>query len=274
MTKPHFTLPFVPDEPTAAEQRAFLAALRGNLAAAYVPVADREGIGTLGEKRLHAVTKSFLCDNTALHEVKLGGGTKFTADVLTNNTIYEVQTSSFRPLQARLDYYFAHTSFDICVVKPIPKVRWLRWMEPDTGEISNRRRVPRAGDVRDFLSEVYYVIPYLTDPRFSVKLLFMEVEDFKWRSGKSRDGKHWGAERYERIPLNLLGTATFRTSDDYKCFLPDTDALPSPFTAPEYAKATGVAGRATYGTIRALCAMNLIVQTGMRGRAMEFERVE
>ena len=275
MTKPHLSLTVVPDAPTPAETAAFLAALRDNLATGYVPVAERGegGIGTLGEKRLHAVMKSFCSAEPATHEVKLGGGTRYTADVLSDNVIYEIQTGSFRPLPPRLNYYLEHTPCDIVVVKPIPKLRWMRWMEPDTGELSTRRRVPRAGDIRDFLSEVYYLIPYLPLPRFSVRLVFLEVEDFKWRNGKSRDGKHYGAERYERIPLSLLGTKTFRTPADYRVFLPDTDLLPGAFTAPEYAIITGINGRATYGTLRALCAMGLLAQTDMRGRAMVFERI-
>ena len=81
-----------------------------------------EGIGTLGEKRLHAVIKQYLCADHDLHEVGVRD-TGFVADVRIGNDIYEVQTGAFYPMKKKIAHYMEHTEYTVTVVHPISAKR-------------------------------------------------------------------------------------------------------------------------------------------------------
>lgn len=60
------------------------------------------GIGTLAEKTVHSVLKSYYSPDTLNHEVKIGG---FVADIYTGNEILEIQTRNFDKLRRKLTAY-------------------------------------------------------------------------------------------------------------------------------------------------------------------------
>ena len=67
-----------------------------------IRVAD-SGIGTLGEKRLHAVIKRYICEDTDCHEVGVKDR-RFVSDIRIGNEIYEVQTGDFYPMKQKIAY--------------------------------------------------------------------------------------------------------------------------------------------------------------------------
>ena len=87
--------------------------------------------------------------------------------------------------------------------------------------------------------------------------------------GWSRDRKR-GSNRYERIPLDLLGEEEFTSPTDFARLLPQ--ALPSPFTVKDFSRAVGLRGRKAYSAVHALQALGLIEQTENIGRSMGFIR--
>ncbi len=230
-------------------------------------------IGTLQEKRLHAAIKTYLCPDEACHERAVGDllldpengkQRRMVADILVDGEIFEVQTGGFYPLRAKVAWYLAHTTCRVTVVHPIGAVRYLSWIDPSDGSILSRRKVSKRGRVRDVARELYWLSEFIGDPRFSVRLLLIELEEYRMADGWSRDGKR-GSSRYERFPTALLGDVTLATPEDYAtCFLPaaltavDETGSPLPFTAADYARATGIRGKATYSMLRILAGLGLI----------------
>ena len=231
-------------------------------------------IGTLREKRLHAAVKLYLCPDETCHERPVAdlraeddfGGKirRMVADILTDGHIMEVQTGGFFPLKPKIEWYLTHTPCRVTVVHPIPAVKYLSWIDPADGSILSRHKSPKRGRVRDAAKELYWLSDFIGDPRLSVRLLLLEVEEYRLADGWSRDGKR-GSNRYERFPTELLGDVTLSTPADYaRYFLPA--ALTSPdgegscpvFTAASYAKATGIRGKATYSTIHLLERLGLV----------------
>ncbi len=227
-------------------------------------VAD-SGIGTLGEKRLHAMIKRFLCEDTDFHEVGLQN-TRFVSDVRIGNDIYEVQTGSFFPMRKKIDHYLTKTDCTVTVVHPIPAVRWMSWVNPRTLEISPRRKVSRHGRVEDLLPQLYYFSEHLGNPRLRFSVLLLEVHDFRVLSS-SRNPKK-GTHRYERIPLSLLGEADFFSANDFRLLIPE--GLSSPFTVKQFSDLSKIRGRDAYSAVRALVALGLIRQSDPIGRSMAF----
>ena len=58
---------------------------------------EKKGIGTLGEKTLHAVLKHYFEPDSSFHEIRCG---TFFADIFNAEGITEIQTRSFNTPQA------------------------------------------------------------------------------------------------------------------------------------------------------------------------------
>ena len=140
---------------------------------------SQEGIGTYQEKQLHALLKDFYCPERAFQEVRLTdellcgkytdltdaatrrAADRYVADILSEQgEIIEIQTSGFYPLAKKLHFYLCSTDFRVTVVHPVAAVKWMRWMNADTGELSERRRSPKRGGVKDVARELYWLLPY------------------------------------------------------------------------------------------------------------------
>lgn len=240
------------------------------------PAQGYAGIGTLREKRLHMAVKRYLSPDPAGQEVpvrELGGaGTARdrVADVrLPDGHIFEVQTGGFYPLRRKIGLYMAHTDSPVTVVHPLPYRKYLSWIDPADGQILSRRRSPRRADVRSVARELYWLSDWIGDPRLTVCLLFLEIEEFRMKDGWGRDGKR-GSNRYERIPTALCGRVELCSPADYAAyFLPPEAAIPPDgrFTAAGYARLTGIRGRATYGLLHLSEKLGLIREDGTAGRS-------
>ena len=250
---------------------------------------DEPHIGTLREKRLHAAIKLYLCPDENCHERPVadlmaedgGGGlsvsakkSRMVADILVGDHILEVQTGGFFPLKEKISRYLTHTPCRVTVIHPIPAVKYLSWINPEDGSIISRNRSPKRGRVKDVAKELYWLSEFIGDPRFSLRLLLLELEEYRMADGWGRDGKR-GSNRYERFPTALLGDVTLSTPADYAAyFLPDSLTIPDTegrcpvFTAAAYTKATGIRGRAAYGVIHLLEKLGLIRESEEKvGRA-------
>ncbi len=229
------------------------------------------GIGTLAEKRLHAVIKRYLCEDEDCHEVGVLN-TRYVSDVRIGNEVFEVQTGSFFPMKKKIAHYLEQTDCTVTVVHPIPVHRWVSWIDPQTSEITSRSRVIKRGRLQDLLPELYHLLPHLGNPRLRFRVLLIEAEDFRLLNGKrSRDRKK-GSDRYERIPLSLLDDITFHAPADFRSLIPD--ALPQHFTVKDFSTLTKIRGRNAYSAVRSLAALGLFRAADPIGRSMGWERVE
>ena len=229
-----------------------------------------DGIGTMREKRMHAVIKQYLCEDESCHEVAVGN-TRFVSDVRIGSDAYEVQTGAFYPMQKKIAYYMERTDLTVTVVHPISVLRWMCWIDPETKEITPRKRVGAHEHPADLLPELYCLLPYLQNPRLKFRLLLLETQDFRMLDGWSKDRKK-GASRYERVPISLIGEEEFLTPSDFLSLLPACD-LPERFTVKQFSALTKLHGRNAYSAVRVLCALGLLKQTDPVGRSMAFCRL-
>ena len=226
-----------------------------------------EGIGTLGEKRMHAIIKRYLAEDHAHHEVGVLD-TGYVSDVRIGNDIYEVQTGAFYPMKKKIAHYIENTDCTVTVVHPISVTRWVTWVDAKTGEVTPRKKSPKRERTIHLLPELYCLLPYLGNERLRFRLLMIEEEDFRTLSGR-KDNRKRGARLYERMPLALLGEIEFSSPNDFAVFLPNN--LPSPFTVKDFSQKTGLRGRDAYSAVHVLEKLGLITKTEPIGRAMAFE---
>lgn len=234
------------------------------------PNTGDSGIGTLGEKRMHAVIKRFLCNDESCHEVKLEG-TRFVSDVRIGNHVFEVQTGDFYPMRKKIDHYLNRTDCTVTVIHPIAVKRWISWVDPETMEVQPRRRVGSREKSVDLLVQLAALEPFLKHPRLHFRLLLLETYDFRLLDGRSPDRKKHSTH-YERIPLSLLGDLSFNSPADFRSLIPET--LPSPFTAKLFSKHAGLQSRDAYQAVRALAALELVTPSDPIGRARAWKTAD
>ncbi len=222
------------------------------------------GIGTLGEKTLHAVLKRYFEPDTARHEVKLGS---YVADIVNETGIIEVQTRQFDKLRGKLEYFLAQQ--DVTVVYPIAATKWLLWVDPLTGEVTARRRSPKRGTPCEVFYELYKIKPLLTHPRLRLRLMLLNLEEYRYLNGWSQNKKR-GSSRCDRIPIEPVGEVVIHCPADYALLLPEQ--LPAAFTTKDFAKAARLSPKASQAAVNVLCSVGSIVRVGKQDRSYLYER--
>ena len=158
---------------------------------------EKNGIGTLGEKTLHAVLKHYFEPDTSKHEIKVGS---FVADIVTNCNIIEIQTRAFEKLRKKLTEFLEISP--VTLVYPIPKIKWLSWIDLQTGETTAKRKSPRQGRIFDIILELCKIKPLFCCTNFRLCIVFIDMEEYRYLNGWSKDKKK-GSSRCDRIPVDL-----------------------------------------------------------------------
>ena len=244
-----------------------------------------DGIGTLAEKRMHAILKNFVCADTACHEIpvlatlpeqKREAATnkksmRYVADVLRGSNIWEIQTGSFYPLREKIAWYMQHTPYVVTVIAPVPYRKYINWIDPETGAVQKRSAKPHVTKPTAMADELYWLREHLQNPRLRFELLLLEVEEYRLLDGYGKERKA-RASKYEKIPTALCGTVTLEKPEDFRMFLPQT--LPAQFTAAQYAKASGIRGRYSYYALHMVVGAGLLAEGEKIGRAQSWVRAK
>lgn len=221
-----------------------------------------KGIGTLSEKTVHAILKYYYGPQEAMQEVPIE---KCVADVFTGSEIFEIQTRSFDRLRAKLERFLP--LYPVTVVYPIPYVKWLCWIDEQTGEISRRRRSPKKGSPYMVFPELYRIKPFLTDPNLHVRLMLMDMEEYRLLNGWSRDRKR-GSTRFDRLPVRLEEEVVLDSPRDYLQFLPLE--LPESFTSRDLAAASHMQVSLSGTVLGILLELGVVERTGREGRCYQY----
>lgn len=142
------------------------------------------GIGTLKEKTVHAVFKDYYAPRPDMKEVPVDG---YVADIFTGEEIIEVQTGNFHKMRNKLACFLPN--YPVTIVYPIPKIKYLCWMDEETGECSKPRKSTVNGSVYRAFYELYKIKQYLSSPNLRFCFPLMEVEEYRLLNGWSRDRK-------------------------------------------------------------------------------------
>ena len=184
------------------------------------------GIGTYGEKTIHSVLKNYYSPDFENQEIKIGS---FVADIYTGNEIIEIQTRNFNKLRRKLDAFLSLAP--VTIIYPIPYIKWLRWVNPQTGEISPPRKSPKLGTPYAIFPELYRIKEYLLHPNLRLKIVLMNLEEYRFLDGWSHDKKK-GASRCDRLPTELIREVSIDQCSDYQQLIPE--GLSQEFTSKDF----------------------------------------
>lgn len=247
-------------EATEAEIRRFDEACANVM---YENAAKEGGIGTLGEKTLHAVLKRFYEPDESCREIKTGS---FYADIKKDDKIIEIQTRAFDKLRKKLDFFLRDN--DVTVVYPVAAVKSIAWID-EKGNVSKKRKSGKKGTLHDIYGELYKIRPQLNCDRLHLRIVLLDITEYRNLDGWSYDKKR-GSTRYERIPNKLIGQHYIESLEEYLDFIPD--GLSEPFTVKDFAKKAKITEYRASTALNILNTVNAVTRVGKRKQAYLYER--
>ena len=217
----------------------------------------RQGIGTLGEKTVHAVLKEYYGGGDESKEIKVGG---FVADCVCEDGVVEIQTRQLYRLDRKLA-----ALLPVCRVKvvfPIEKDKTIITVDEDSGELISRRRSPKHVTVYHAIAQLYGIRQHLADDNLTVRLPVLSVEEF--RSANKKRGR---TAKLDRVPTAMSDEIVLARPEDYAAlFTP----LPDAFTSAELAKNCHIDRESARRVIGVLKQLQLVTESGRRGRSKLF----
>ena len=218
----------------------------------------RSGIGTLSEKTVHAILKNYYEPDEEKQEIPIEN---YVADIFSDGGIMEIQTRQFNKMRNKLSAFLP--LYPVTIVYPIPREKWIIWIDEESGELSRKRKSPAKGNVYLAFIELYKIKMYLKNPNLRVKLVLMDMEEYKLLNGWSRDKKR-GSSRYDRIPTELVEEVDITRIEDYMQFVPYD--LEEEFTSKEFAKAAHIPVKLAQTVLNILYHIGTVTRTGKKGR--------
>ena len=218
----------------------------------------RSGIGTLSEKTVHAILKNYYEPDEEKQEIPIEN---YVADIFSDGEIMEIQTRQFNKMRNKLSAFLP--LYPVTIVYPIPREKWIIWIDEESGELSQKRKSPAKGNVYLAFIELYKIKMYLKNPNLRVKLVLMDMEEYKLLNGWSRDKKK-GSSRYDRIPTELVEEVDITRIEDYMQFVPYD--LEEEFTSKEFAKVAHIPVRLAQTVLNILYDLGTVTRTGKKGR--------
>ncbi len=227
---------------------------------------QRLGIGTLAEKSLHAILKNYYEPDEDRQEIPIEN---YVADIFADGEIIEIQTRQFDKMRGKLAAFLP--LYPVTIVYPIPHEKWLIWIDEESGSLSKKRKSPRKGNPYLVFPELYKIKAYLKDPNLRLRLVLLDVEEYKLLNGWSKDRKK-GASRYDRIPTELVREIALDCPQDFLQFVPFE--LEGAFTSKEFAAAARIPLALAQTVLNILYHLEAVARVGKRGRLYLYEAKE
>lgn len=223
------------------------------------------GIGTLGEKTLHAILKNYFEPVEDNHEIRIG---HFIADIAGENGIIEIQTRQFNNLRKKLEAFLSFT--DVTIVYPIAQVKWLVWIDQHTGETTKKRKSPKSGKPYDIFFELYKIKSFLQNPKLHFCIVMLDIVEYRSLNGWSEDKKK-GSVRYDRMPTDIIDEIYISGPGEFDKLIPE--GLGKQFTSKEFMKSSNLSLSVSQTALNVLNSVGAVTRIGKQGNRYLYEKV-
>lgn len=224
---------------------------------------QRLGIGTLSEKTVHAILKNYYQPDEDKQEIPIEN---YVADIYADGEIIEIQTRQFNKMRDKLTVFLP--LYPVTIVYPIPREKWLIWIDEESGELSKKRKSPAKGNPYIAFIELYKIKMFLKNPNLRLKLVLLDMEEYRLLNGWSRDKKK-GSSRYDRIPTKLVEEIEISCLQDYMQFIPYD--LPDDFTAREFAQSAHIPVHLAQTVLNILFHVGMVKRVGKKGNSYLYQ---
>lgn len=220
---------------------------------------QRPGIGTLAEKTVHAVLKNYYEPREEKQEVPLAG---YVADIFTGEEVIEIQTRQLFKMREKLSVFLA--LYPVTIVHPIPREKWIIWVDQDSGNLSPRRKSPLKGSPYTAFTELYGIKKFLNQKNLRLRLALLDMEEYKLLKSPG-GGRKKGAASCDRIPIEFVREVAVDSREDYLQFVPPP-LKECAFTSREFAQAAGIKTSLAQTVLHVLHYVGAVDRVGKKGR--------
>jgi len=155
------------------------------------------GIGTLGEKSLHASLKSWYQQDGDQVEEKVDG---YHIDIKRGPLLIEIQSKNFSAIKKKLSALLP--SHPILLAHPIASSKWILKFDKH-GKLIGKRKSPKKGRVEDIFLELIRLPSLAIDSNLSFDILLVDVEEHWIDDGQgSWRRKKWSIQDRKLIKVN------------------------------------------------------------------------
>lgn len=212
------------------------------------------GIGIINETSVHAFLKDHIDHDKSHQEVKIG---RCIADVANEKGIFEIQTRGFYRIRAKLGYLLKE--YPVTLVFPVTARKTLYWIDPNTGDCSRGRKSPKQATVCEIWRELPGIVDLLEQPGFSVRLIFLESEEYRALDGFGVQ-KKYRASHIDRCPLKILSELQLHTTADLSLLFPEILKEQDEFTSLDFSKAGHIPRKAAQEALRILNSYDIVTR--------------
>lgn len=228
----------------------------------------RAGIGTYGEKTVHAVLKNYFEPFQNSHEQKIGG---YVADIIGESGIIEIQTAGFDKLRKKLEAFLAVSC--VTVVYPAISEKWIISVNPETGETGKKRKSPHKGSIYDVFPELYKIKRFLSHENFKLCIVMLDADEYRFPPEKTglKRGRRKGYIRYDRVPCALTDEIYIEGKSGWKYFIPA--GLEDGFTSSVFAKKAKITESSARLVLNILTETGTVLRVGKTGNSFVYNIV-
>jgi hypothetical protein len=227
--------------------------------------ADRNRIGSLKEKSLHAALKKWFMQPGDLQEQKIDG---YIIDIVRGDLLIEIQTRSFSSIKNKLRILLE--KHPLLLVYPIAQEKWIVRLSPEAGHPSTRRKSPKHGRIEQLFNELLPIPDLISHPNFNIEILFIRKEEI-WQDDGQGSWRRKGVSIVDHVLIDVLDRVLLRAPEDFRQMLPTS--LSGTFTNRDLAIALGIQPRLAQKMTYCLRAMGIITLERKIGRTFQYRRL-
>lgn len=221
-------------------------------------------IGLLNEKSLHADLKKWIAEQDDLQEVKIDG---YVIDLVREQKLIEIQTSNFSAFKKKIKKLAE--KYEIEIVYPIPKIKWIVKLPSDRNNKTNRRKSPKQGDIYNLFDVLVNFPKMLNKENIKLRVLLVREEEIRsFDPQKAWRKRHWIT--VERKLLLVDEQYFFSEPDDLYRLMPNN--LPRKFTTTDLSSCLNRSLRLSQKIAYCFKKMGLIQVVGKQGNSLVYCR--
>lgn len=223
-----------------------------------------KGIGTKGERTVHAVLKNYFEPYQDCQEQKIGG---FVADIVGEDGIIEIQTAQFSHLKDKLGAFLPCAR--VTVVYPVYVKKRIVTLDCE-GEVKSRRTSPLKGSAYDIFGEIFPIAEFLTNENLTFKIMLLECDELRIPPealGKKKNRRN-RLSVCDRIPTALIDEINIGCAEDWELLIPCLRNVD--YTTADLAEAASIPREVAGIALSALCRGGIAVRVGKKGHAFTY----
>ena len=220
---------------------------------------SNHSIGTKKEKSIHKFLKYYISKDPKYHEYPID---KHLIDCFLNQTIYEIQTRSFRNLKDKLDLFLNDYSF--CIVYPVYQNKMVYKLN-ELGEIISIRKSPKKENLFSIGKELYQIKTYLKHPNLHFKIFVLDVDEYKTTRISKRGFKR--LTPIDKIIKNIIEVIDINNPLEWLNYI----SIDKPFTRGDFMNKYKISYKEASGLLNTFVYLDILKVVGKKNKAYLYE---